>query len=75
MIGNVPVNDDSRTALRARASAEIEDLENRGLIIPGTDFLDVPVPDDPDLLDSLIYEFGFMCARTALYIFGFGSVR
>jgi hypothetical protein len=75
MIGNVPVNDDSRTALRARASAEIEELENRGLIIPGTDFLDVPVPDDPDLLDSLIYEFGFQCARTALYIFGFGSVR
>ena len=75
MIGNVPVNDDSRTALRARAGTEIEDLELRGLIIPGTDYLDVPVPTDPALLDSLIYEFGFQCARTALYIFGFGVVR
>jgi Phage tail sheath protein subtilisin-like domain len=75
MIGNVPVNDDSRTALRARARAEIDDLELRGLIVAGTDYLDVPVPTDPDLLDSLIYEFGFQCARTALYIFGFGSVR
>ena len=75
MIGNVPVNDDSRTALRARARAEIDTLEDRGLIVPGTDYLDVPVPTDPDLLDSLIFEFGFQCARTALYIFGFGSVR
>jgi hypothetical protein len=75
MIGNVPVNDDSRSALRARAGAEISDLENRGLIIPGTDYLDVPVPTDPQYLDCLIYEFGFQCARTALYIFGFGVVR
>ena len=48
---------------------------DRGLIIPGTDYLEVPVPTDPELLDSLIYEFGFQCARTALYIFGFGIVR
>ena len=75
MIGNVPVNDDSRTALRARARTEIDELETRGLIIPGTDYLDVPVPTDPQLMDSLIYEFGFQCARTALYIFGFGVVR
>ena len=75
MIGNVPVNDDSRTALRARARAEIDSLMDRGLIIPGTDYLEVPVPSDPEYLDSLIYEFGFQCARTALYIFGFGTVR
>jgi hypothetical protein len=43
--------------------------------VPGTDYLDVPVPTDPDLLDSLIYEFGASSALGRLYIFGFGSVR
>ena len=75
MIGNVPVNDDSRTALRARVRMEIDSLADRGLIVPGTDYLEVPVLTDPELLDSLVYEFGFQCARTALYIFGFGNVR
>lgn len=81
VIGDVPVNDDTRNALYAEARAAEDDLLTAGLILPGDD-VQIPIPwvnvtdtdNDPGLRDTLPYTFGWQFARTANAIMGQGTV-
>lgn len=76
-IGDLPVNDDSRAAVRGQAKKRIDDLLARGLILADPQpFADTPVPGEGSgLEDALLFEFGWKFARTANYIIGNGRVR
>lgn len=81
VIGNLPVNEDTRSAVYGQVKAEVDELLRRGLILPENPELGIPAPfvsveppDDPNLLDSVPYDFGWQFARTTKYIFGQGQV-
>jgi hypothetical protein len=77
VIGNVPVNEDTRDAVRAEGSRLIDDLLRRGLILTKADgaeedpFIRTPVTTD----DTLPFEFGWQFAYTANFLLGEGRVR
>lgn len=77
MLGNVPVNDDSRDAVRQQANILIDELLSEGLILTVAQggsidpFVTTPVTTD----DTLPFQFGWHFARTANYILGEGKVR
>jgi hypothetical protein len=77
IIGNVPVNDDTRDAVRAEGSRLMGDLLARGLILTkaqgaeGDPFFTVPVTTD----DTIPFSFGWQFAQTANYLLGDGTVR
>lgn len=71
VIGNVPVNDDSRASVYGEAKRRQDELEAQGLIVPGTGYVVVPVTTD----DQLPYSFGWQFTRTANYVRGQGTVR
>lgn len=80
IIGNLPVNDDTRQTVRGEAVRRITDLRQRGLILPGdTDdtrpFARAEPPNDPALADAIPFEFGWQFSRTTNYILGNGVVR
>lgn len=77
IIGNVPVNQDSRDAVRAQGSKLINELLLDGLILTkvgGADadpFIRTPVTVD----DTLPFEFGWQFSYTANFLLGEGRVR
>lgn len=77
VIGNVPVNEDTRDAVRAEGTRLIEDLKRRGLILTKAQgaeedpFIRTPVTTD----DTLPFEFGWQFAYTANFLLGEGRVR
>lgn len=77
IVGNVPVNEDTRDAVRAEGSRLIDDLLSRGLLLTkagGAEedpFIRTPVTVD----DTVPYEFGWQFARTANFLLGDGKVR
>lgn len=77
IIGNVPVNQDTRDAVRQQASTQIEDLLRRGLILTQAQgatedpFVITPVTTD----DTIPFQFGWQFAYTANYLLGEGRVR
>lgn len=83
VIGDLPVNDDTRAEVRARAGQENSRLLRDGLILPADATANPPVPapwvicedpGDPSLRDALPYTFGFVFAFTANAILGEGQV-
>lgn len=77
IVGSVPVNQDSRDAVRQQAGILIDDLLRRGLILTKAQgamedpFVRTPVTTD----DTLPFEFGWQFAYTANYLLGEGRVR
>lgn len=69
------VNQDSRDAVRAEARRRQDELDQAGILVPATAFVNVPVPSDPQLADSIPYDFGWQFARTANFVFGNGRIR
>lgn len=79
VIGDLPVNDDSRAAVRGHGRTLIDDLLTRGLIDPGDTeedrpFIDTPLPP-ADLRDSIPFSFGWRFNPTTNYVLGHGRVR
>jgi hypothetical protein len=82
VVGDLPVNDDTRAFVRRELSRRVSDLLRRGLIEEGDDALDIPAPTfdvprlgDPSLLDAIPYTFGWQFTRTANYVIGNGTVK
>lgn len=77
VIGNVPVNQDTRDAVRQYALTLIDDLQRRGLILSKAQgaiadpYVNTPVTTD----DTIPFEFGWQFAYTANYLIGEGRVR
>lgn len=77
VIGNVPVNADTRDAVRAEGTRLIGDLLSEGLILTKAEgavddpFFRTPVTTD----DTIPFEFGWQFARTANFLLGDGTVR
>lgn len=82
VIGDLPVNDDTRATVYGEAKRRVESLLSRGLILPGDSARDIPEPfvnvdppNDPSLADAVPFTFGWQFARTANYVIGNGTVR
>lgn len=85
VIGALPVNDDTRGLVRGKARELQDKLVADGLILPGGEilggvevpkpFVTVDPPEDPELLDTVPYQFGWQFAFTANAILGEGRVR
>lgn len=80
IVGPTRVIETTQAAVRQRGLAEISDLQDRGLILPGTDTSDQPffrIVEDPgpSLQDAIVFEFGFKFARTTNFLIGTGKVR
>lgn len=77
IVGNVPVNDDTRDAVRAEGIRLIDDLIDRGLLLTKAQGAD----DDPFFRtprttdDTVPFEFGWQFAQTANYLLGDGTVK
>lgn len=77
VIGNVPVNEDTRDAVRAEGTRLIDELLRDGLILTKADgaqddpFFRTPVTTN----DTIPFEFGWQFAQTANYLLGDGTVR
>jgi len=77
VIGNVPVNQDTRDAVRQQGNVLIAELLRDGLILTVADgasqdpFITTPVTTD----DTLPFNFGWQFARTANFLLGSGTVR
>jgi hypothetical protein len=77
IVGGVPVNDDTRDAVRQFGSQLIDELLRSGLLLTkaqGADadpFIRTPVTTD----DTVPFEFGWQFAYTANFLLGEGSVR
>jgi len=70
-----PVNQSSRDAVQMQGRKLQDDLEERGLVVAGTSFIDVKdTSNDPLLRDSIPYDFGWQFAHTTNYVFGNGRV-
>lgn len=79
VIGDLPVNDDSRAAVRGHGRILIDDLLRRGLIDPGETpdeqpFIDTP-PPPPNIRDSIVFTFGWAFNPTTNYVIGNGRIR
>lgn len=75
IVGDVPVNEDTRAAVRKEMGKLLSDLEKDGLSTPGTSYVNVDDPQDPDLEDAIPFDFGFKPTRTANYLIGTGKVK
>lgn len=82
VIGDLPVNDDTRNTVYGEARRLQDALLRDGLILPGNGS-DIPAPyvvientdDDPTYSDTIPYTFGWQFAKTANAILGQGTVR
>lgn len=81
IVGDVPVNDDTRAAVRKEVGKYLSELVSDGLAFPGKpDGTDRPYvicedPGDPALADAVPFEFGFKPNRTANFLIGNGRVK
>lgn len=77
IVGKVPVNDDTRDAVRQQGSLLIDELLRRGLLLTkagGADadpYITTPVTVD----DTLPFTFGWQFAYTANFLLGEGRVK
>lgn len=75
IVGDVPVNDDTRREVRLQVGSKLADLERDGLATPGESYVICDDPNDPELADAVPFEFGFRPTRTANYLIGVGKVK
>lgn len=75
IVGNVPVNDDTRIAVRKEIGKYLSELVTAGLATPGTPYVICDDPADPLLADAIPFEFGFRPTRTANFLIGVGKVK
>lgn len=73
IIGGTTVTDDTRSTVQGEAKARQDNLEGRGLILPGTAFVVVKEPATPEG-DDIPFDFGWQFARTTHNLNGTGSV-
>lgn len=82
IVGDLPVTQEARDAVRAFASTEMAELLRTGLImaedaarqIPAP-FVSTPIPSDAALSDAILFEFGWQFTPTTNYVLGQGRVR
>jgi hypothetical protein len=75
VIGTLGATDATRNLVRAQVLKVLGELESSGLAEPGSSFVTVDKPEDPQLRDAIPYEFGFMPTLTANYVIGNGRIR
>ncbi len=76
IIGDVPVNDDSRAAVRGFALDQISSLERRGLIVPNSGSVVVEdTTNVPGMEDAIPFTFGWIFTQTANHVFAQGLIR
>lgn len=74
IVGDTTVTDDTRSTVQGEGKSRQDDLERRGLLVPGTAFILVTDPGD-DSSDQIPYKFGWRFARTTNNLIGEGKVR
>lgn len=82
VVGDLPVNADTRDAVRTKGRTIIDRYLREGLIEPGDPdrnlpepYIATPVSPDPNLRDAVLFEFGWAAAYTTNYVLGQGRVR
>lgn len=76
VIGDLPVNDDTRDAVRTHGRGLIDAMLRAGLLDPAPEpFIRTPVSGDPNFRDSVLFEFGWQASFTANFVLGQGRVR
>jgi hypothetical protein len=82
IVGDLPVNNDTRDAVRTEGRTRIDAMLRDGLLEPGdtsrsipAPFITTPISDDPNLKDAVLFEFGWQVAYTANFVLGNGRVR
>lgn len=82
IVGDLPVNADTRDAVRTKGRGIIDRYLREGLIEPGDParsipepFIATPVSPDPGLRDAVLFEFGWAAAYTTNFVLGQGRVR
>lgn len=76
--GKTTVVENTRVSVRDQGSKEIRSLLERGLVQPGGTAADAPffrVLDVADPDDAVVFEFGWLLARTTNYLIGKGRIR
>jgi hypothetical protein len=82
VVGQLPVNDDTRNLVRGQARTMEDVLQTAGLILPANANANPPIPapwvivDDPGdpTSDQVPYTFGWVFAKTTNQIIGQGSI-
>lgn len=76
VVGDLPVNDDTRDAVRTFGRGLIDEYLRQGLLDPAPEpFIRTLVSGDPNFRDSVLFEFGWQAAFTANFVLGQGRVR
>jgi hypothetical protein len=80
LVGQTRVTESARVAARQKGQKEIDEMLGDGVILPGEAPEERPffrVIENPgeNLKDAIVYEFGFMAARTTNFFIGQGKVR
>jgi hypothetical protein len=75
IIGDTTVTDQTRATVRGHALDLINTLISNGVVLPTPEpFVRTPIPADPNLLDTVPFEFGWRFARTTNNVIGNGLV-
>lgn len=82
VVGDLPVNADTRDAVRTQGRSMLDAYLRDGLLEPGdasrgipAPYISTPISDDPNLADAVLFEFGWQAAKTANFVLGNGRVR
>lgn len=77
IVGPTTVTEETEAAVRDRGNSEIAELVRRNLILPGVTEDERPFfrVIDSGGLPAIVFQFGFMFARTTKYLIGQGMVR
>lgn len=75
IIGDLTVTDDTRREVSKEVTKVLEEYEGEGTAQTGTSFVNVINTDnDPQLSDTIPFQFGFKPARTANFLIGEGRI-
>lgn len=80
IVGPTTVTEETEAAVRNQGQAELNDLIDRQLILPGATadekpFFRIVSPGASGIEDAIVFEFGWKYARTTKYLIGLGKVR
>jgi hypothetical protein len=76
VVGDLPVNNDTRDAVRTEGRNIIEEFRRDGLLDDSPEpFIRTPISNDPSLRDAILFEFGWQAAYTTNFVIGMGRVR
>lgn len=76
IVGDLPVNADTRDAVRTKGRGIIDRYLRDGLLDPDpAPYIRTPIPADVTLRDAVLFEFGWQAAFTANFVLGQGRVK